>query len=240
MLLVRYICLICLSAFSADWNSKPFPDWSDSTVLRLLTDSPWARPRTVKLEWVKRGEESITYKDIPGADPHATQGALGPSTGGSPVGGIGGRVKSKLPDTADVIVRWVSALPMRHAKALYLKREDKLNPRPVSAWIGPPEEDYVLEVFGIPTEVAHKGTESIEAIARQYSVLKTKSGRVIRPNRVDVKLGGETLVILVHFSRNPLITEKDGELEFSADFQIFGVRERFRLGAMMYQGRLEI
>ena len=94
-----------------DWKDSPFPNWSEDSVLRLLTDSPWAKPKSIHFTWTKREDQPISYKDIPGADPNPT------IKGGSPVGGIGAP-KSKLPDKADIIIRWVSALPERHAKAL--------------------------------------------------------------------------------------------------------------------------
>jgi hypothetical protein len=36
---------------AADWKDKPFPDWSDSAVLRLVADSPWAKSKTVRINW---------------------------------------------------------------------------------------------------------------------------------------------------------------------------------------------
>jgi len=113
--------------------------------MRLLTDSPWAKQKTIRFTWTKPEDRPISYKDIPGADPNPTV------KGGSPVGGIGAP-KSKLPDKADIIIRWVSALPERHAKALYRQRDEKTDPRNVSDLIGPPEADYVLEIsFVRPT-----------------------------------------------------------------------------------------
>src|SRR4029077_3221174 len=36
-----FLCALCMGA--ADfWTTKPFTDWSDKEVQKILTDSPWA------------------------------------------------------------------------------------------------------------------------------------------------------------------------------------------------------
>ena len=54
-------------ALAAEFPEKAFPDWSDDTVRKVLTDSAWSRGKTVKLEWVKRDPGNINLRDIPGA-----------------------------------------------------------------------------------------------------------------------------------------------------------------------------
>lgn len=224
-----------LAALGADWKDKPFPNWSEDTVLRLLTDSPWARPRTVRFTWRKREETPIRPEDVPGA----TNNPIGGPITGSPVGGIG-KPKSSLPDRADIIVRWVSALPVRHAKAVYRLRDERLDPGKVSDLIPAPESDYVLEIFGLPVEMAHRGTGTLQALLKQSATLRTRTGRTLRPNRVDVSIQALNLLVLVHFPRTTLLELADKEIEVSADLQVFEVREKFRLSPMVYQDHLEI
>jgi hypothetical protein len=221
---------LCLAA---DWKRTPFPGWSDETVLKLLTDSPWSKPKTVQFTWHKPEERPFTYKDVPGADP-SKGGPIG-----SPVGGIGGKIKTHLPDKGDILIRWASALPIGHAKALYRLRDEKLPASKLNALIPAPAGSYVLEIFGLPVEMAHLGAGSIELLARQNITLRTRSGRVLRPARVETKVG-PNVTILVHFSRDNPIVASDQELEVSGDLQIFRFRERFRLSEMRYQDRLEI
>ncbi len=205
-------------------------------MLRLLTDSPWSNPRTVKFEWRKREDQPpITYKDVPGADPQAGRYPVG-----SPVGGIGGKVKEHLPDRADVIFRWASALPVRHASALYKLRDQKLPPGRLNGLIGTPDDTYVLEVFGLPIVMAHQGTGSVESVFQRATILRTKSGRVLRPARVEAVVSGQELTVRIHFSRANPIEAKDREIEISGEVQVLEFKERFKLGAMIYQGRLEL
>ena len=224
---------ITVVALGADWDESPFPKWSEETVLRLVTDSPWAKTQNVELTWRRRDDRPFTPKDVPGTTPRGADSGLGP------LGGIG-VPREKLPTETDLIVRWASALPIRQAVALYRQRNEKRQVGNPSDLIAAPEEDYVVEVFGIPAEVAHMGTESVEAVVRQSAWLRTKSGRTIRSNRVEAKLSALTLSVLIHFPRTEPVALDDGEIECYANFQIFTVRGRFKLKPMVYLGHLEL
>ena len=68
----------------------------------------------------------------------------------------------------------------------------------------------------------------------------TNSGRTIHPAKVESKLSSSGLSVFLHFRPEEPIRLKDNEIEFEADFQIFWVKERFKLSQMMYQDRLEL
>ncbi|MBL8230021.1 MAG: hypothetical protein JNL98_16150 [Bryobacterales bacterium] len=225
--------LIALPGAAADWKRIPFPDWSDETVLRLLTDSPWAKPRTVAFTWHKPEQKPFTYKDVPGADPSKA------APPGSPVGGIGGKIKTHLPDKGDILIRWASALPVGHAKALYQLRDEKLPASRLNGLIPTPGDTYILEIFGLPVEMAHLGAGSLELLARQNVTLRTKSGRLLKPVKAEARVGAN-VTLLIHFSKENPLQAKDQEVECEGDLQIFRFREKFRLGEMRYQDRLEI
>ncbi|WP_321477430.1 hypothetical protein [uncultured Paludibaculum sp.] len=220
-------------ASGADWKNQPFPNWNDDLVIRLVTDSPWAHAKSVNLMWVKPGDRPFDYKDVPGTTPNGT------IKGGSPVGGIG-VPRTSLPPKADIIVRWVSALPIRHATALYKLRQQKLGEAKLNSLIGAPSQDYVLEIFGVPAEVAHMGAGVVELETQRTSFLRTRSGRTIKPSKVEVVPQGLTISIQIHFPNSEPITIKDEEIECMSDLQIFRIHEKFRLSQMVYQNHLEL
>jgi hypothetical protein len=228
------LACLTLAAPGGDWKDKPFPDWSDEDVLRLVTDSPWAKAKTVNIYWTKHDPAPVTYKDVPGAD-----AAANTQQGGSPVGGIGAP-RSKLPYDANVIVRWASSLPIRHAKALYKQRDEKLDPGQLNGLIAAPSPDYVVEIYGRPADVAHLGAASGESVVRGSALLRTASGRVYKPSSVEVELHALRMTVLVHFSRSTPIELSDKEVEFSVDLQVLKVKERFKLSAMRYQNHLDL
>jgi hypothetical protein len=232
---MRILGLLCLAAAvpGADWKSQSFSDWSDETVLRVLTDSPWSKPRTVAFTWKEREQRALTYKDIPGAGHGPMQ-----NSGLGPLGGIGAP-KSSLKDKSDILIRWAGALPVRHATAVYKFREENRKGS-INERIGAPESDYVVEMFGLPAELAHQGPGVVERIIQDSAQLHLGSGILLKPVKVEAVNQGLTLTIRVHFPRTRPITIKDKDAEFFADGQVFSVRQQFKLSAMLYQGHLEL
>lgn len=228
-----FLATAAASARAADWDSSKFPAWNENTVMKLLTDSPWAKPKSVDLIWKGREERQITYKDVPGAQ-QTKQTPIG-----SPVGGIGAP-KPKLPTKADLILRWASALPMRHARALYIQRSENRPPSDLNSLIDSRPPGYVLEIFGLPALVAHKGAGTIEHLLKQSATAVTRSGRTLRPEKATVTIQALSLIVHVQFPQAQPLTVADKEIEVSADLQIFTFREKFKLGAMVYQDNLEI
>ena len=236
---MRLFCFAMATlALAADWPGKAFPDWSDDTVLKVLTNSPWTRARTVRLEWTKRDPGKVDLRDIPGAihqPANVNQGA-------GPLGGIGrGKNKASLPDRAEILVRWAGALPVRQATALYRLREEKLPPGQLNALIGVPEQYAVVEIFGLPAGIAHQGTAVVEDIARRSATLRVgNSGTPGQAVKAEAKLDSAGLTIRVHFERTPELMQARGDIEFAVDMQIFEVREWFRTTNMRYRGALEL
>jgi hypothetical protein len=229
------------AAQAADWKNAAFPNWSEDAVMRLLVDSPWAHSRMVKLTWFGRKEAAgtITYRDIPGTRPGTP--ASSTAVGGSPVGGIGsGKVRNKLPDTADLIFRWASALPVRQAKALYRAREQgEAAKAPGLVESRGSSGSYAFEIFGLPTVAAHAGTEAISARLIKSAAIRTRVGRTIRAERAQTEVTGEQLTSTIYFPRTEPVRLDDQEIEVLGDGDLFEFRERFKLRGMRYLDSLE-
>jgi hypothetical protein len=225
-------------AYPADRKGKAFPEWSDETVLRLLVDSPWARRKTVPLAWYGPTQRPFTYKDVPGSE--AGKIAAPPAPGGAgPLGGIGAP-KQHLPDKADLIVRWASALPVRQARALYKLRDEKLDRGRLAELVGPKPDAYILEIFGLPAIMAHAGAEAVEAKFGQTARLRFSGGAMLKPLGAKATVDAVNLSVMIHFSKARPVTAADKEVEFFADVDIVQIRERFRLSAMSYGGTLAL
>lgn len=219
--------LLSFAAVLAIAAAPPLPKWNERQVMKTVTDSPWAHRSTVPLTWRKDKERPITHRDIPGADPvrERTGGGLGP------LGGIGAPPKDTLPHKADLILRWASALPVRQAKAIFTKKDSHL------AEFG---AHYTIEIFGLPAEIAHMGVESVEAIAMSGVVLRTKSGRTLKPSGAEARLQGASLTLFVHFPRKEPLRLDDEFIQIDGDLQVVRFSERFLLKKMEYGGNLEI
>jgi len=212
-----------------DWTK-----WSDKKVLEILTDSQWARRRKVRLEWFRREPEPPRAEEMPGA--------TGPNMrrpgGGNPIGGIG-VPRTSLPLEAELIVRWSSALPVRQARALYLYRSQAGQQRALTELLEDEPEHAILEIHGLPAQIAHKGAGSVEAAALQGVRVRLARGKVLTPLKTRADLTGLTLDLYAYFDRAALLAG-GAELEVEVDLQIARFRQRFLLPQMRYGGRLEI
>jgi len=217
------------AAAAADWT-----EWSDKQVLRILTDSPWAHRRRVRLEWFRREPAPPRAEEIPGA----TGPNMRRPDGGNPIGGIG-VPRTSLPLEADLILRWSSALPVRQARALYLFRAQQSPVRTLNELLEEQPEHAIFEIHGLPAQMAHKGAGTLELAASQGVRLRASRGRTLRPVKTRADLAGLTLDLYVHFDR-AAVESLGSEIEVEADLQIVKFRERFRLSSMVYEGRLEI
>jgi hypothetical protein len=222
------LVLFPLLAWSADWDRRPYERWDRETALRLLTDSPWAQPKTVALTWYERVQRPLRPQDIPGNDQRpGAGGALGP------LGSIG-VPREKLPGRADVIIRWSSALPLRQATAVYRRIEEKKDESELAALVPKDDSDYVLEIFNVPVEVAHAGKEMVEVLAVRNTRLTLKDKRVLKPVGAKAIITGTTLALRIHFARDAALKAADGEMEATGDLQIFRFQARFNLKSMRF------
>lgn len=225
------------------WDEQDFPNWTPRTVERLLTDSPWARPLTVPFEYRPRPRESFTgFGDVelPGGStvPQWPRGGTGrsPRTGGTGQTPRGDPVRTEVYLT----VRWSSALPIRRALALDRWTREELNDAKAREFLERHEADYVVEIFGFPVAMVPQGTRRLEEELAGSAELSVRGHRTIRATRASVPEFGEHLSAELRFPRDASITPDDGALEFTAKTGAMKITTKFKLGEMVYLGRLEL
>lgn len=230
----RRLLLVWLSAAGPGAAAEDWTRWTDKKVLQILTNSPWAHRRRVRLEWFRREPEPPRAEEMPGA--------TGPNMrrpgGGNPIGGIG-VPRTSLPLEAELIIRWASALPVRQARALYIHRSQAGASRTLTELLEDDPEQAVLEIHGLPAQIAHKGAGSVELAAMHGVRLRLSRGRVASPVKTRADLTGLTLDLYAYFDR-AAFEAPGGEIEVLADLQIARFRERFRKNLMLYGGKFEI
>src|ERR1700732_2921319 len=105
------------------WKSKPYQQWDDKDVKRILEDSPWAKVVQVDVTW--KADKSYSSGDAggpangpaPAGNQQTPMGGGGKSMGGgspaptpasnTPVAGAGSAGSSS--GEANFLVRWVSS-----------------------------------------------------------------------------------------------------------------------------------
>jgi hypothetical protein len=107
------IILATLAWASGDpWKSKPFAQWDEKDLRKILSDSPWSKVVQVPAAWKTGGDSS-------GApDPNLPNATQERSPDGSVMGqGIGAPKGPAIPQIpqATFFVRWLSARTIREA-----------------------------------------------------------------------------------------------------------------------------
>jgi len=227
-----------LPLLAADfWDKKPLPQWTRDDLLKLLTDSPWAKTESKTIDFAPYVQEGpVTWKElgIPGSGPHPTV------EGGSPVGGIGAPNRKNKVDM-DINVRWSSALPIKQATVLHKYGADGLDSSEARGELARLENLYVIDVSGAPALVAYRGIEAMQAdLHNTVRLFAGGKKRPIKPESTYVASRGAKLAITVRFPKTPPITVQDKQVRFWLKSGPLEVFRTFKLKPMVYNGALEL
>lgn len=237
------------------WDEKSFPDWSPDEVDRLLTDSPWARPTTVRFDLGHPDDGSVfDFSDIqlpPLGGSSGRWGSSGPGwpTGGGqrrggsdpfPRGGGGSGRGQTVPSEAYLTIRWSSALPIRQALLLEQYGSASEIPADAMAALDQKPEDYVIEIFGIPSLIVRDRAEKFEEAFRNSAELLGPASQKMTATYVRMPSHGYYLAATFRFPRHAGDAAATKEAEFYTAAGRMEIRQSFKLKSMMYHGQLAV
>lgn len=230
-------------ALASRWDEARFPDWTETLVDKMLTDSPWARPwRGTAVVPVKTGQGlAASFAQIGGGWPSQIPGVGWPRTPGS------GRVPAPAPSSrpsgplavrmgVDLIIRWASALPVRRAMALQEFGRGGLDQPGALELLNTPPEHFVIELAGLPSSLVNAEFERNLAKAR----LVLPGGKMVKPAVVDLPAFGVNVNATLRFPRSEQGVSEDGRIELYVQAGTLSIEEKFKPRQMMYEGRLEL
>ncbi len=228
--------IVLLAADS--WQKKPYTEWSDKEVRKILNDSPWARTMDIMIG-APRSSQGLPPSSSPlaraGGGPGGSEGGMG---GGGGMGGRGGRNAgmegsgSRVP-TMNLVVRFMSALPVRQAM-MRARYGDEVGKSPDAAKVlSMPDKYYVVAIAGL-----RRPPNEVQAL-KEKSTLRAKGKEPFGPVEVQIERG----TIMLFFARegNPVVVE-DGEVEVKVQLPGLAspIRRSFKLKDMVYDGKLEL
>lgn len=222
------VLLICSAAclLAANFWQKPYTEWSDKDVAKMMSDSPWAKSASVEM-------------NFPGADAAAAGPAFGGGgggRGGSPQGGGGGfsapsieihaTVESALPIRQALVRRKFGAEAGKSTDAQkILNEEPKTYEIVLSGGLG-------MFVMGPPDQVTKTLTE--------VTTLSSAKSGAIKPETIQVGQPGRTMEVLFVFPRTIPFTVDDQEVEFATKLGKSNLKYKFKLKDMVINGKLEM
>lgn len=224
--------------FSKQWDDARYPEWSNTTIDKLLTDSPWAKEWEATIDVPVERNAVSTFAQL-GMDlpplPRLPQSSPTQRIPTIPKDG-----PWSVRTAVSVIVRWASALPVRRATALQQFGRNGLNDDRAIALLNGTPEEYIIELAGLPRNVAGKGPEEIQKQLMKTARLFTAGRRPLSPTTVTVPSYGLQVTAALRFPRYLNLTAEEGTVEVSAETGQVRLSEKFKLRSMIYEGQLEL
>lgn len=204
------------------WNERKPEEWTDDERELLLTKSPWAREASVDFN-SGGGGLGPSRSTRGGMTNRRTGGTVIPQDPGSPVN----------PGHYQAIVRWESALPIREANHNELKDD--------------PAANYILSVIGDVPMLGGGGNDETDSefqqrleMLKEYTKLEKKGDPIYLVKIGRLKGPPAKSGTLFYFERNDLIRLADHQVTFVTKLGPIGVKCKFPLHDMVYQGKLEL
>lgn len=225
------LLLICPLLSAAQWNKKPYTEWSEKEALKLLNDSPWGQTQIYT-------NNSNTFGTGPG------QAARGSAQSGD-----------YNTYFLNIRIRFLSSKPIRQAfsRLIALKQKDEMSDQlaaQLKAFATQDLPDYII------IAVDADSSQSKNEIREFRSLLDTRT-TVDLKNNTYLSVGGERVFVADYqppkkdglgakfiFPRNlngkPLITSEAQEVQFYSEFSAnYKLSMRYKVKDLMYDGKLE-
>jgi hypothetical protein len=216
------------------WQSKPFLEWSDKEVQRMLTNSPWAKPVSAT------GAEAMTGATRGSAttssDTTSATDAVGPMTAQGTIPSTVSKSRDQSANSASlqVVVRWQSALPVREARER-LRLGTAARPLPDRE-----EPDYVIALSGLPHGLVNAALERDRRDLLRETSLHVKGKPASHPSDLETGLRSDAGELILVFPKNAPFTLDDKDVEFSTHIGPWSIKCKFHLKDLVYQGKLEL
>jgi len=236
------LLVAAFSLMAADpWQSKPFTEWSDKDVQKILTNSPWAHSVSVggsagdNVPAPERSGNRPAGMNSPGET-----GAMGPSS----IGPEGSRDRSRdaIPsgvETNSVVlsVVWQSAATVK--QAMVRRRFGVEGAASVDAKKFLNEDaGYLIALAGLTPQLIRAPQEKAQVL--QQTTLAAKGKEAVHPTDILVSPNGKVSEAIFVFPKTVPFTIEDKEVEFSTVLGGMVVRNKFHLKDMVVNGALQL
>lgn len=238
-----FLCALCV--WAADfWITKPFTEWNEKEVAKILSDSPWTEKITISI-----GGGGGGFPGGGGGGGGGRGGGRGrsgpqgdgansdPGTDGESGGGFSG---GGIPGSVTVALLWQTALPIKQA---IIKRqygtEAGTSPE-AKAKLDRVDQVYVLTLAGLPANLLGATQGDKKAALLDVTMLTVSGKPPLKAVDVQASVGRGTGNVSFLFPRTTTFTVEDKEMEFSSKFDKISIKKKFKLKEMVFAGKVEM
>jgi hypothetical protein len=239
------ILLCAVPAFAEDfWKAKPFMEWTEKEIKRMLTNSPWAKEVAASMPGGgggggmggRGGGRKGGGGGIPGADVGGGGGGGGEGMGGGNVGGGG----PSSPPAILAKVRWQTALPVKQALVRMKFGEEAGTSTQAKQVLEAADPVYLIVLEGLPARMAQMGEARLKDSLQKSTLLKHGEKSPIAPAQIQVGLVEKTLLIYFAFPKTDAIALEDKDVEFVSKVGPMEFKKKFKLADMVVGGKLTL
>jgi hypothetical protein len=238
----------CAAMLAADfWEQKEYTEWNEKEVRKLLLDSPWSKQIQVSL----RGDSftGTLPAGVGGPNTPRTPGGAEPGFPGQDQrGGIAGGVPQAGGGIGDsdvgsrsipLVIRWVSALPVKQALVQSSATGGEGNEGQSKQFLDREETHYIVAVVGLPDGISRslRDENQLKTAAR---IERGKNGTPLNPEKVETRQQDSQTAVYFFFPRTEPISLEDKSVRFWFTLPELEVKREFKLQNMVYRDKLEI
>jgi hypothetical protein len=232
------ICLALTASllFSADfWVKKKYPDWSQKEIQQILKNSPWARSVEVRTGSGGSGMSSGGGGGRRGGGGGGSS-SMGDASGGSGSGGGSAQGSVEMTPSINLVVRWDTALPIKHAVAKQLLDASGGTSPEAAKLLEKQETQYVISVSGVPSRMMRGDPSRM----KPQAFLNIKGKDPIQSINFKVGRDQANVIFFLVFPKTTPIVLEDQEVEFTLKSGPIDIKRKFKLKEMVYQDKLEL
>lgn len=233
---------IAITLWAAEVWQKPFTEWSEKDIAKIMTDSPWSHKVDVTFSGggfggPGGGGPTPNYGATDGGGGGGGGGGKGGGKGGGGGGGdVGGGGPSGPPSTT-LMVRWRTALVLNEALAKHQFGAEAATSPDAKKMLQPQTMVYVIWIDGIPGNLRPQGSAKEEVV--KATTLGNKE-KMLTANDLQFSGQGRNIEFYYVFPRDKMFTPEDKEIEFVTKIGKTAIKAKFKLKDMEVDGKLDL
>ena len=216
------------------WKTKPYTEWNEKELKKLLTNSPWAKEVTAVLPGGGGGGGAGGGG---GMDVETMGGGAGANVGGG--GAVGGGGGGSAP-AVTAKVRWQTAMPVKQALVKMKYGAEAATSTQAQQVLTAKNDIYVLVLEGLPQRMAQMGGAKLQENLKKSTVLKHGDKTPISPAQVEIGVADKQILIYFAFPKTDEIVLEDKDVEFVSKVGPAEFRKKFKLADMVVDGKLTL
>ena len=241
-----------IALWAADFWTKPYTEWAEKDIQKLMMDSPWAKKVTVAMPSGGFGPAAGGAPASGGGGGGGRGGGGGGRGGGGPqggagadpgVGGDGGGAPAGGGGTPELtlIVRWQTALPVQQALVKTQFGSEAATSPDAQKRLQPETTAYVIWIAGLAGNMRPRDDAGKKELLAA-TTLSAKDKDSIVANDIIYGGGGRGGNFEAHFvfPRKTPFTADDKEVDFATKFGKTVVKAKFKLKDMVVNGKLDL